>query len=743
LNEDTPLLHLTPQQQKQKTLAALLAILLKLAMVKPVCILVEDLHWVDPSTLEMLNFLVEQAATARVLVLFTARPEFDPPWQSWSHLTQLTLHRLGQQQTQAMIEAVTGGRVMPPEVMRQLVTKTDGVPLFVEELTKMVLELGLLKEQAEHYELTGPLPPLAIPATLQESLMARLDRLATVREVAQLSATIGREFSYELLRAISPLDEISLRHKLAQLVEAELLYQRGAPPQAIYTFKHALIQETAYRSLLRSQRQHFHQQLAQILAERFPQIAQTQPELLAYHCTAAGLSEQAIGYWQQAGERAMTRSANVEAIGHLTQAITLLKTLPDTPERAQQELSLQISLGVPLLMTKGYASATIEQTYARVRELCQQTDVGEAPQLFSALFGLWLFHLVRAELATTLELAQELWQVAERLNETTLRLEAHQAQGVTLFYLGEVEAAQAHLEQVITQYNPQQHPAHAVYGGADLGVTCLCHAALALWLQGYPDQALKRSQEALALARNLAQPFSLAFALCLTGWLHQFRRERTLTYERAMAAVALSAEHGFALSSAFGLVLAGWAGGGEAGLSQLRQGLVAYQATGAELGRLQFLSLLAESYAQNGQVEAGLAVVDEALATASQNGERFFEAELYRLKGELLLKDEGERRKDETLRQALRHSSLRGSRDEVETCFHQAIEIARRQKAKSLELRAVMSLSRLWWEQSKQAEAHHLLAEIHSWFKEGFDTADLQEAKVLLAKTAKIREGDT
>ncbi len=739
-SERTPPLNLTPQRQKQKTLEALLAILLKLAVTRPVCVLVEDLHWVDPSTLEMLNFLVEQAATARVLVLFTARPEFDPSWQSWSHLTQLTLHRLGQQQTQAMVEAVTGGRAMPTEVMHQLITKTDGVPLFVEELTKMVLELGLLREQAKHYELIGSLPPLAIPATLQESLMARLDRLATVREVAQLGATIGREFSYELLRAISPFDEISLQHGLARLVEAELLYQQGAPPQAVYTFKHALIQDTAYHSLLRSQRQRFHQQIAYILAEHFPEITQTQPELLAYHYTAAGLTEQAIGYWQQAGERAMARSANVEAIGHLTQAITLLKTLPDTSERAQQELSLQISLGVPLLMTKGYASATIEQTYVRVRELCQQADAGETPQLFSALFGLWLFHLVRAELAAALELAQQLWQVAERLNEMSMRLEAHQAQGVTLFYLGEIAAAQAHLEQVITQYHPQQHPAHAAYGGADLGVTCLCHAALALWLQGFPDQAVKRSQEVLALAHDLAQPFSLAFALCLTGWLHQFRRERTLTYERAVAAMALSTEHGFALSSAFGMVLAGWAGEGEAGLSQLRQGLVAYQATGAELGRLQFLSLLAEGYSQSEQVEAGLAVLDEVLATASQNGERFFEAELYRLKGELLLKAKGGRMNAlrEGARSGMKDKAFQKAQDEAEACFQRAIEIAKQQEAKSLELRAVMSLGRLWWERGKQVEAHHLLAEVYRWFKEGLDTADLKEAKVLLAKMAKI-----
>ncbi len=722
-----PALQLTPQRQKQKTLEALLAVLLQLAAARPVCLLVEDLHWVDPSTLEMLSFLVEQVATTAALVLFTCRPEFNPPWKNWSHLTQLTLYRLGQWQTQAMIEAVTHGKTLPAELLHQLVAKTDGVPLFVEEFTKMVLELGLVQEQAGHYALAGPLPRLVIPATLQESLMARLDRLATVREVALLGATIGREFSYELLRVISPLDEAALQHDLARLVEAELLYQRGIPPQATYTFKHTLIQETAYRSLLRSQRQRYHQQIAQLLAGRFPDIAQTQPELVAHHYTAAGMAEQAIGYWQQAGERATARSAPVEAIGHLTQAITLLKTLPNTGERARQELSLQIALGAPLLMTKGYASPAIEQTYARIRELCQHEDAGETPQLFSALFGLWLFHLVRAELTPALELAGQLARLAEHLAQTSLQLEAHQALGVTLFYLGQFDAARDHLEEVIAQYDPQQNPSQMAYGGADLGVTCLCHAALALWLQGYPEQAVRRCQAALDLARGLAQPFSLAFALCLTGWVRQFRRERTITFEQGAAAVALSAEYGFALSSTFGAVLAGWADESETGLDQLCQGIAAYRATGAELGRLQFLSLLADRYNQSGQAAAGLNVLDEALATANQNEERFFEAELYRLKGEGLLKAEGGalRVKDESEG----HAALR----QAEECFCRAIEIARRQGARSLELRALLSLSRLWREQGRLAEAHSQLAEVYRKFEEGFDTADLQEAQALLA----------
>ncbi|MFN8460013.1 MAG: adenylate/guanylate cyclase domain-containing protein [Anaerolineae bacterium] len=711
---------LSPQAQKQKTLETLLTGLLALAARRSVIVVDEDLHWVDPSTLELLTFLIERLDAARVLLLLTFRPDFSPPWTAQAHVAALQLGRLDVQHTQAMIQQVAKRKLLPPELLQQLIAKTDGIPLYVEELTKMVLEQGLLTEQAGHYELANPLFSLDIPATLQDSLMARLDRLATVREVAQLSATLGREFSYELLQAITPLPEVALQHDLRRLVEAELLQQQGLPPRAIYHFKHALIQETAYNSLLRRKRQQYHQQIAQVLEQRFPDLVATQPELLAHHFTAAGLPRQAIRYWQAAGERALTRSANLEAIAHFRQGLAALSRLPQTPERTGQELTLQISLGVPLLMTKGYASLEVEQTYGRARELCR--GLGDTPQLFSALFGLWVFHLVRAELPLALELAQELMKTAQRLSQVSFRLEAHQALGVTQFYRGELETAQTHLDEVITQYDPQQHQLHASFGGADLGVTCLCHAALALWLRGYPAQAVQRSEQAIALAYKSPHPFSLAFALCLTGWLHQYRGEKSRAQERAAAAMALSHEQGFALSAAFGAVLHGWAVM-ETDVTSLQQGLAAYGATGAELGRLQFLTLLAAGYLHLGQAAAGLAVLDKALAAVPRSEERFFEAELYRLRGEgVLRKDEGGGRK-------------------AEECFLQAIEVARRQGAKSLELRATLSLARLWrsaGSPDKLAEAHNLLSSSYGWFTEGFETADLQEAKVMLAEMARL-----
>jgi predicted ATPase len=355
----------------------------------------EDLHWADPSTLELLPLFIEQVPTARMLTLLTFRPEFTPPWRPRSHITELTLSRLGRPQVEVMVEKVTGGKILPAEVVQQIVAKTDGVPLFVEELTKMVVESDLVREVEGRYELKGPLPPLAIPSTLQDSLMARLDRLSTVREIAQLGATIGREFSYELLQAVSLLDDERLQHGLKQLVEAELVYQRGLVPQAHYLFKHALIQDTAYQALLKSTRQQYHQQIAQVLEEKFSETKETQPELLAHHYTEAGLVGQAIPYWQKAGQRAAQRSANAEAISHLTKGLELLKTLPDTPERAQQELTLQLALSTPLVATKSFAAPEVERVYIRAQELCRQ--LGETPQLFSVLLGLLGFRLVRAE----------------------------------------------------------------------------------------------------------------------------------------------------------------------------------------------------------------------------------------------------------------------------------------------------------------------------------------------------------
>ncbi len=415
LTADYAPMAMEPAQQKQQTLHALLTILLRIAAQQPVLFVMEDLHWVDPTTLEFLTLLVDQGPTARILALWTFRPDFSPPWTGRSHLTQVTLPRLPRQQATEMTNRVAHGKALPAEVVAQVVAKTDGVPLFVEELTKMVLESGLLQEREDRYELTGPLPPLAIPTTLHDSLMARLDRLATVKSLAQLGATLGREFSYELLQAVSPWDEGTLQRGLHQLVEAELLYQRGLPPQATYLFKHALIQDAAYQSLLRSTRQQYHQRIAQVLEARFPDLCETQPELLAHHYTEAGFMAQAIPYWQRAGQRAVERSANLEAIGHLTKGLEVLVTLPETRERTQQELALLTTLGPAMIVIKGYGAPEVEDTYLRARELCQQVD--DPAQRFPVVRGLWNRYLMRAEHQQARELGEQLLSLAHSLHD--------------------------------------------------------------------------------------------------------------------------------------------------------------------------------------------------------------------------------------------------------------------------------------------------------------------------------------
>ena len=591
--EGVPPLMLSPQKQKQKqkqkTQEALVAWIVEEAEKAAVYCAWEDLHWADPSMLELLTLYLEQIPTSRVFTVLTFRPDFTPPWGPRSYLTQLTLSRLGRAQVEAMVEKITGDKALPLEVMQQIVSKTDGVPLFVEELTKMVTEsMGSIESirSIESVGATGqPSLPLGIPATLHDALMARLDRLGPAKEIAQLGATLGRELTYDLLQAVSPVDEAMLQQGLRQLVEAELIYQRGLPLQAIYLFKHALVQDTAYQSLLKSTRRQYHRQIAQVLEGQFTGTIETQPELVAHHYTEAGLIEQAVPYWQKAGERATRRSAYVEAIRHFTKGLELLKTLPDTPARAQFELTLQLALGSPLVATKSWAAPEVERIYARAQELCRQ--LGETPQLFGVLVGLWAFYVLRAEHKTARELAERLLSLAQSVQTPTLFVLAHNILGFTLFFLGDFALAQDHLEQGIALYDPQKD--NPLVSGAvnDPKVSCLSFAAWSLWLLGYPDQALKRIQEALTLAQELSHPYSLAYALMVATRLHQFRRERQAAQERAEALITLSSEQGFPHWLAEGIILRGWAlaeqGQGEEGIAQIRQGLAAWRTTGAEI----------------------------------------------------------------------------------------------------------------------------------------------------------------
>jgi predicted ATPase len=726
LSASYPPLTLPPQRQRQHTFTTLLAWLHAEARRWPVLVIVEDLHWVDPSTLELLSLLVDQSAQARLCLVLTARPEFHPPWTMMAHVTSLTLRRFAPAEVERVARHVAGEKTLPPAVLQEVVRKTDGVPLFVEELTKTVLASGLLQEREDRYELCAPLPPLAIPATLHDALLARLDRLAAAKVVAQLGAVIERTFPYDLLQAVTPLDTASLQGALAQLVEAEVVAQRGLPPQATYTFTHALIQDVAYQALLKSTRQQYHHRIAQALEQHVPDTAARQPELVAQHYTEAGLGALALPYWQRAGQGAIARSANMEAISHLTTALALLRTLPDTPARTQQELEVHLALGTPLVLTKAMRRRRWKTTYARACELCQQ--LGDTPQLFAALLGLRRYYFTRGELPTARDLAEQLLRLAQRLDDRGLVVRAHHMLEEDLLFLGEFAQVRAHAEQGIALYDPAAHRSQVFRYGNDSGVGCRIFAAVALWALGYPDQAVQRSDEALAWAQELAHPFNLVFALTHAARLHLFRREPHRVLAWADAAVTLAREQSFAQFLAQASMLRGWAlveqGQAAAGLAQLRQGMTAWRATGAHPRPLDF-ALLAGMYGQMAQPAEGLRVLAEAQAVAETRREQFWAAELHRLRGALVLQSGGRAQQSGVSTSPMEET-------EVERCFCQALDIARRQQAKSLELRAAMSLARLWQQQGKRAEAHALLAPIYNWFTEGFDTADLQEAKALL-----------
>jgi predicted ATPase/class 3 adenylate cyclase len=715
-----PPLNLSPQRQRQKTLEAIVAIILELSERQLVLFILEDLHWTDPTTLELLDLLLDQIPTASIYTLLTCRPGFQSQWSNRSYLTQVTLNRLSRTQIEGMAERVAGGKHLPEEVLPQIIEKTDGVPLFVEEMTKAVLESGYLKEVDGHYELTGSLTSLAIPATLQDSLMARLDRLVTAKAIAQYASVIGRQFSYALLREVSQLDEATLQRELSRLVEAELIYQRGLPPQATYVFKHALIQDTAYESLLRSTRQQYHQRIAQTLKERFSEMVASQPELLAYHYTEAGLGEPAIVAWQRAGHQASQRSAYKEAIGHLTQGLALLTRLPDTEERVRAELALQAILGPVLMATKGQASPEVDATYTRAYALCQQ--VPDAPQHFPVLRGLWNVHLFQGNHRTAQELGERLFALAQRQQNPAFLPWGYTVQGLVLFYRGTFASAYEQFAQGMRLYNPEQYRAQAFAFAQNPGVVCQAFGAYALWFLGYPEQALRQSEAALRQAQVLPSAFHQATALNFTSRLYHYCRDVQAALGRSETLVALSSEHGFPVWLAQGQLQRGWAlsmqGEGIEGLRQLQEGLALWRASGSGLWLPYALSLLAEAYGKTRQTDEGLTVLTEALTLVDKTEERFWEAELYRLKAELFLQQSS------------------NNATEAETCFHQALDVARHQQAKSLELRTATSLARLWQSQDKRQDAYDLLAPVYGWFTEGFDTADLQEAKALLEALA-------
>ena len=708
-------INLTAQRRRLRTIEALEKQLVRLAATTPILMVFEDLQWMDASTLEFIARLIERVQRLPVLILMTCRPEFVPAFPQRPYLTTFALRRLSRTDSAVLMQGLLDHSTLPEGVREQILARCDGVPLFVEEMTKSVLETGSLAADSDNIVVDGA--GLAVPYTLYASLMARLDRLGPWRKIAQTAAVIGRNFSYQQLAALHMQELAMLDEGLRRLMEATLIVGHGEPPRATFTFKHALVQDVAYASLLRTERRTIHERFARALEESFPDTVAGQPEVIATHYTKAGMSERAIAYWQRAGELAQQRSANVEAIAAFERGLGLVKTLQPGVQRDRHELDLQFHLGAAFTAASGFAAPEVAAAYERARTLCQTSK--DVEQRFAVLRGLWVYHLVQAHLGAADELAAEMLALAEIERNQAYELEAHRAAGMTRLWRGDLVPARDHLERGSRIYDPKLHHDHALRYGNDPGIACLVHEAFALWVLGYPDQAAARSERAIGLARQLAHPFSLAQALIYGAFVHQCRREAPLARKAAEEAKLLAVEYGFPFWLAEADIMAGWALATEAdkaqGLARLRKGMDEFLATGARMDQPRWLVHVIEIMLEDGQLQAGLDAAGAALKAVADTREGFFEARLHQLQGELLLR--------------LRGAEGRGA---AEASFTTALEIARHQRARSWELRSATSLARLWLEQSRRQEARDLLAGVYGWFTEGFETADLKEAKALL-----------
>jgi class 3 adenylate cyclase/predicted ATPase len=708
---------LSPQKRKERTFEALFRQLDGLAHQAPVLMVFEDAHWSDPTSLELLSLIVDRVPNLPVLLIVSYRPEFQPPWIGLVQVTAVSLNRLGRRQSAEIIARVAEGKALPAEVLEQIVGHTDGVPLFVEELTKTVLESGLLRQSGERYLLTGPLQQLAIPSTLHASLMARLDRLAPVKEVAQIAAAIGREFTYQVLSAVAAMPREALFDALRRLVEAELVFQRGTPPDSVYSFKHALVQDAAYATLLRGKRKQIHTCIKRVLEDHFPELAELQPELLAHHSTQAGLAAEAIDYWERAGRRAASQSANREAVAHFRKALDLLPQLPADADRAERELRMLMALGPALVTTRPSAAPEVDRLYARAHQLAR--EVGRSAELFPAVWGSWMFAYNAGDLPAARRRAEELFGIAHAENDPGFLLQAHHAVWPINMAEADFFSARHHIEAGLRLYRRDIHGHHAlVYGGHDPGVCGHTLDAQILAMLGYLDQALERNECALALARELSHPPSLIQALAFAADLHVLRRSPQKVEEFAETLLPLASEFGSPVGVANATMLRGWAltvaGDLNRGLTELRAGLAAWRATGSKFHMPYRLGRAADALRRAGQLAEALEVVADAITAIEQVGERWFEGELHRLKGELLL------------------CSSPGEYADGEACFHHALLVAQEQGTRLFELRAAASLARLWGEHGRCAEACDLLGPIYDWFTEAFDAPDLREAKTLL-----------
>jgi predicted ATPase/class 3 adenylate cyclase len=715
-NDRYPILPPNPAQQRRRTFAALLDQFESLARHKPVLFVFEDVHWADATSLELLDLTIERLRHLPVLALFTLRPEFEPPWAGLPNVGTLALGRLDRSNAESIVTQVTGGHTLPADVMNQIIAKTDGNPLFVEELTKTVLEGDILVKSADGYRLNGPLPPLAIPTTLQDSLMARLDHLAPVKDIGQIGAAIGREFSYSLMREVTRRDEPSLKNALAKLEEAELLFRHGEPPEAVYNFKHVLVRDAAYESVLKSRRQQLHGRIARTMEEKFPDIVASQPEVLAHHFTEGNLIEPAINYWLRAGNLALGRSANA-AVSHLNQGLKLVAGIGE-PASQKLELLLQTSLGNALRTSKGWSTESVKEAYTRALALCSQDGLDE--HTLPAVFGLWTWNFLRATLREAQALAENLVRTAENVGDTVYKVFAHEALGFTFFAQGKFAAAHTELERGINLCEDSKAGAYLDLSAQDPRVHIRSYDAMTLWLLGFPDRALQLCAEASHYAEMTRHPFSEAMIQTISLRVHQLRGEVDIVSEQADAVISLCEEHEFVHYVAMALILRGWAraqrGEFEKGIAEIEEGLKQERATGALLLETYSLGLLADACIKNERYGQALEFLSQAQSRLEEEDtERFYEAEIYRLLGETYLRS---------------NQSL----DRAEHYFSKGLKVAREQNAKSLELKLCLSLCELYDVRQNADIGRSQLDKVYGFFSEGFDTADLLRAKARLKK---------
>jgi class 3 adenylate cyclase/predicted ATPase len=721
-----PALELVPEQGRQKTMEALGLQLETLARSSPVLMMLEDAHWADPTSLEAFGRTVDRIETLPVLLIVTFRPEFEAPWVGQPQVTSLALNRLGHRDVGSMIDRVIGNKLLPPSVRQDIIERADGIPLFVEEMTKAVLEAE--DEGAARRTLAAvPSSALTVPASLHASLMARLDRLGPAKEVAQIGAAIGREFSHPLLAAVACKPEPELVSSLDHLIRAGLLFRQGVPPHATYLFKHALVQDAAYGTLLREARRALHARIAEALESQFVEIEKSQPEILAHHCTEAGLIEKAAGLWGLAGQQSLTRSALVEAAVQLTRALDQIVTLPGTEALRRQQIRFQVALANAFMHTKGYAAPETKAAFDQALSLIERAEaLGETPEdpllLFSVLYGFWGVNYVAFNGDAVRHLAAQFLALAEEQRATVPLMIGHRLMGCSLLLTGELADGRAHLDHAIAFYDPAEHRPLATRFGQDVRVITLSYQSWALWLLGYPEAALKNSDDALKNAREMGQAATLMLALYFAVMPNTLCGNHAAAAAHAQELVALAEEKGSLFWKANVIEMQGGAlaltGKAQDAVQTIISGTTARRATGTTVFMPWSLSCLAIAYAKLGQHDDAWCRIGEAMAAAETTKEKWCEVEIHRTRGEIAL--------------------MSPERDvaKAQACFERALAVARAQQAKSWELRAAMSMARLWRDQGKREEGRELLAPIYGWFTEGFETLDLKEAKALLDELA-------